>query len=66
MFARLLYAVLPPSVANELRHKREVKPKRFEDVTIMFSGVVNFTQASLNNVFKTKLPKNSVYINSLQ
>ncbi|EPY87969.1 hypothetical protein CB1_000204006 [Camelus ferus] len=38
----LLYSVLPPSVANELRHKRPVPAKRYDNVTILFSGIVGF------------------------
>ncbi|ELV12728.1 Guanylate cyclase soluble subunit beta-1 [Tupaia chinensis] len=38
----LLYSVLPPSVANELRHKRPVPAKRYGNVTILFSGIVGF------------------------
>lgn len=45
---RLLYSVLPPSVANELRHKRPVPAKRYDNVTILFSGIVGF------NVFCSK------------
>ncbi|KAI5738699.1 hypothetical protein M8J77_010074 [Diaphorina citri] len=40
---RLLYSVLPASVANELRHKRPVPPKRFDCVTLLFSGIVGFS-----------------------
>ncbi|CAL4065150.1 unnamed protein product [Meganyctiphanes norvegica] len=40
---RLLYSVLPLSVANELRHKRPVPPKKFEQVTLLFSGIVGFS-----------------------
>ncbi|KAL5239653.1 hypothetical protein ACI65C_007063 [Semiaphis heraclei] len=40
---RLLYSVLPISVATELRHKRPVPPKRFECVTLLFSGIVGFS-----------------------
>uniref|UniRef100_A0A673HJM1 Guanylate cyclase soluble subunit beta-1 n=1 Tax=Sinocyclocheilus rhinocerous TaxID=307959 RepID=A0A673HJM1_9TELE len=39
---RLLYSVLPPSVANELRHKRPVPAKRYDNLTILFSGIVGF------------------------
>ncbi|RZF48540.1 hypothetical protein LSTR_LSTR011155 [Laodelphax striatellus] len=39
---QLLYSVLPPSVANELRHMRPVAPKRYDSVTLLFSGVVGF------------------------
>lgn len=41
---QLLYSVLPQSVANELRHQRPVNPKRYERVTLMFSGIVGFSQ----------------------
>ncbi|XP_068156138.1 guanylate cyclase soluble subunit beta-1 [Drosophila tropicalis] len=41
---RLLYSVLPKSVANELRHQRPVPPKRYDFVTLMFSGIVGFGQ----------------------
>jgi len=40
----LLYSVLPPSVANELRHRRPVEAKRYDSVTVLFSGVVGFTE----------------------
>lgn len=36
---QLLYSVLPPSVANELRHKRPVAARKYETATIMFSGI---------------------------
>ncbi|KYB27920.1 Soluble guanylate cyclase 88E-like Protein [Tribolium castaneum] len=39
----LLYSVLPISVANELRHKRPVPAKRYDCVTLLFSGIVNFS-----------------------
>ncbi|KAK7576740.1 hypothetical protein V9T40_013026 [Parthenolecanium corni] len=39
----LLYSVLPISVANELRHGRSVLPKRFDCVTLLFSGIVGFS-----------------------
>jgi guanylate cyclase soluble subunit beta len=41
---KLLYSILPPSVANELRLKRPIKAKKFEVVTVLFSGIVNFAQ----------------------
>jgi len=40
----LLYSVLPQSVAMELRHQRPVAPKRYACVTLMFSGIVGFSQ----------------------
>ncbi|CAG7821178.1 unnamed protein product [Allacma fusca] len=39
----LLYSVLPPTVANELRHQRPVPASKFACVTLLFSGVVGFT-----------------------
>ncbi|XP_063704653.1 guanylate cyclase soluble subunit beta-1 isoform X2 [Culicoides brevitarsis] len=41
---RLLYSVLPETVANELRHQRPVAPKRYDCVTLLFSGIVGFTK----------------------
>ncbi|RWS05575.1 guanylate cyclase soluble subunit beta-1-like protein, partial [Dinothrombium tinctorium] len=46
---RLLYSVLPPSVANELRHSRPVPAKKYECVTILFSGIVGFGQFCAKN-----------------
>lgn len=43
-FSRLLYSVLPISVANELRHERPVPARRYESVTLLFSGIVGFSQ----------------------
>lgn len=40
----LLYSVLPKTVANELRHQRPVAPNRYGCVTLLFSGIVGFSQ----------------------
>ncbi|XP_071951378.1 guanylate cyclase soluble subunit beta-1-like [Antedon mediterranea] len=40
---RLVYSILPPSVANELRHRRPVPAKKYEWVTLMFSGISGFS-----------------------
>ncbi|XP_052130903.1 guanylate cyclase soluble subunit beta-1 [Frankliniella occidentalis] len=40
----LLYSVLPMSVATELRHGRPVPPRRYPSVTLLFSGIVGFSQ----------------------
>ncbi|KAJ8676635.1 hypothetical protein QAD02_012422, partial [Eretmocerus hayati] len=40
---RLLYSVLPISVANELRHSRPVPAKKYDCVTLLFSGIVGFS-----------------------
>ncbi|XP_046624706.1 soluble guanylate cyclase gcy-33-like [Neodiprion virginianus] len=39
---RLLYSVLPISVASELRHSRPVPAKKYDCVTLLFSGIVGF------------------------
>lgn len=46
---RLLYSVLPPLVANELRNNRPVPAKRFQPVTILFSGIVGFSEFCAKN-----------------
>ncbi|KAH9507823.1 Guanylate cyclase soluble subunit beta-1 [Bulinus truncatus] len=43
---RLMYSILPPSVANELRHRRPVDAMKYPNVTLLFSGIVGFTQYS--------------------
>ncbi|XP_076274489.1 guanylate cyclase soluble subunit beta-1-like [Rhynchophorus ferrugineus] len=40
---QLLYSVLPITVATELRHKRPVPAKRYDTVTLLFSGIVGFS-----------------------
>lgn len=40
----LLYSVLPKTIANELRHQRPVAPRRYGCVTLLFSGIVGFSQ----------------------
>uniref|UniRef100_A0A6G1SMJ0 Guanylate cyclase soluble subunit beta-1 n=1 Tax=Aceria tosichella TaxID=561515 RepID=A0A6G1SMJ0_9ACAR len=46
---RLLYSVLPPTVANEIRSNRPVPAKRFQPVTILFSGIVGFSEFCARN-----------------
>ncbi|GAB6026008.1 Guanylate cyclase soluble subunit beta-1, variant 2 [Chamberlinius hualienensis] len=46
---RLLYSVLPASVANELRHNRPVPAKTYSAVTILFSGIVGFPDYCARN-----------------
>lgn len=65
-FFRLLYSVLPPSVANELRHKRPVPAKRYDNVSILFSGIVGFNSfcskhASAEGAIKIVNLLNDVY-----
>lgn len=40
---RLMYSVLPAIVANELRASRPVPPKKYRTVTVLFSGIVGFS-----------------------
>lgn len=44
-----MYSVLPPSVANELRHQRPVPAKKYECVTLLFSGMVGFNNYCAKN-----------------
>lgn len=43
LYNRLLYAVLPPAVAAVIGEGKQVPPKRFENVTLMFSGIIDFS-----------------------
>jgi class 3 adenylate cyclase/CheY-like chemotaxis protein len=44
----LLRNILPAQIADELRGRGQVEPRYFEDVTILFSDFVGFTQATEN------------------
>src|SRR5207247_700891 len=44
----LLRNILPARIADELRGRGQVEPRYFEDVTILFSDFVGFTQATEN------------------
>lgn len=39
----LLYSVLPPSIAQQLRQNKPVEPRRYEQVTLMFCGIKDFS-----------------------
>lgn len=41
--------MLPISVANELRHQRPVPARRYDSVTLLFSGVVGFSAYCASN-----------------
>ncbi len=63
---RLLYSVLPATVANELRHGRPVAARRYEMVTLLFSGIVGFADLTARNsdsggVMKIVRMLNSLY-----
>nr|XP_039266180.1 guanylate cyclase soluble subunit beta-1-like [Styela clava] len=66
MTDKLLYAVLPPSVAKELRHKKPVPPMRYDKVTLLFSGIVGFSKfcaglTSSDGAMKIVTVLNTVY-----
>ena len=42
----LLHVILPPDVATELKNNKSVRPRRFDDVAVLFSDVVGFTSFS--------------------
>jgi guanylate cyclase soluble subunit beta len=62
---RLLYSVLPPTVANELRHGRPVEARRYEMVTLLFSGIVGFTDLTARNTDPSGVMKIVRMLNSL-
>lgn len=39
----LLHVILPPDVATELKNNNAVRPRRFDDVGVLFCDVVGFT-----------------------
>ncbi|XP_059150487.1 guanylate cyclase soluble subunit beta-2-like [Physella acuta] len=40
---KLLYQMLPEKVANQLKNGQEVEAEKFDQVTVLFSDIVNFT-----------------------
>jgi CheY-like chemotaxis protein len=40
----LLYAMLPPGAVRELKATNEVRPRRYNDVAVLFCDIVNFTR----------------------
>jgi adenylate cyclase len=49
---RLLLNILPQPIAELLKHQKEALPQGFDDVTILFADLVNFTQlaSSINPI----------------
>jgi class 3 adenylate cyclase len=39
----LLHVILPPEIVEELKANNSVKPRRYEDVAVMFCDIVGFT-----------------------
>ena len=46
---QLLYRMLPRSVADQLKQKKEVEPEYYSEATIYFSDIVGFTNISANS-----------------
>ncbi|KAK6172882.1 hypothetical protein SNE40_016453 [Patella caerulea] len=46
---RLMYSILPPSVANKLRHQQPVGAEKHSNVTLMFSGILGFNDFCAKN-----------------
>ena len=44
----LLFNILPEETAEELKQKGKTEPRRFNDVTVLFSDFVDFTRISEN------------------
>lgn len=44
LYDRLLFDVLPPMVAKDLRQFNPVPTEKFDSVTLMFSGIVDFSK----------------------
>ena len=40
----LVYSVVPASIADDLRHKRNVPSLRYDDVTVLFSAIEGFSE----------------------
>lgn len=45
-YSRLIYSVVPPAIAEDLRCKRTIPSLRYDDVTLMFSSVDGFAAFS--------------------
>ncbi|XP_014277846.1 guanylate cyclase soluble subunit beta-1 isoform X2 [Halyomorpha halys] len=62
---RLLYSVLPVSVATELRNNRTVHPRRYDCVTLLFSGIVGFSDYCAANTDSSGAMKIANLLNSV-
>ena len=38
-----MYSVLPPTIAQQLRHNKPVLPAKYEQITLMFCGIKDFS-----------------------
>lgn len=56
---------MPISVANELRHRRPVPAKRYDSVTLLFSGIVGFSDYCAANTDASSAMKIVQMLNQL-
>jgi len=59
---RLVFQMLPPMVAQELKQKRQVQAQMYDQVTIYFSDIVGFTEiAADSSALEVVTFLNSIY-----
>ena len=44
-----MYSILPASVANELRQQRPIPARKYQKVSLLFSGIVGFSDFCARN-----------------
>ncbi|GAB1601943.1 guanylate cyclase soluble subunit beta-1-like [Argonauta hians] len=62
---QLMYSILPTTVANKLRHNKPVDALKYENVTIMFSGIDGFSSFCAENSDARGAMKIVQYLNDI-